>query len=71
MFDAEKVATLEGTVKDFQWTNPHSWILMMVNNPQGQAEQWAIKMGGLGAAGLEAEDPHARHEDQGRRSSTA
>ena len=29
MFDAEKVATLEGTVKEFQWTNPHSWILMM------------------------------------------
>ena len=46
MFDAEKVATLEGTVKDFQWTNPHSWILMMVNNAQGQAEQWAIEMGG-------------------------
>ena len=46
MFDAEKVATLEGTVKEFQWTNPHSWILMMVNNSQGQAEQWAIEMGG-------------------------
>ena len=46
MFDAEKVATLEGTVKDFQWTNPHSWILMMVSNSQGQLEQWAIEMGG-------------------------
>jgi hypothetical protein len=47
MFDAEKVTTLEGTVKDFQWTNPHSWILMMVNDPQGGgAKQWAIEMGG-------------------------
>ena len=46
MFDAEKVATLEGTVKEFQWTNPHSWILMMVNNAQGEAQQWAIEMGG-------------------------
>jgi Family of unknown function (DUF6152) len=46
MFDAEKKVTLEGTVKEFQWTNPHSWILMTVNNPQGQAEQWAIEMGG-------------------------
>ena len=46
MFDAEKVATLEGTVKEFQWTNPHSWILMMVNNDKGEAQQWAIEMGG-------------------------
>ena len=46
MFDAEKTKTLEGTVKEFQWTNPHSWILMTVNNAQGQAEQWAIEMGG-------------------------
>lgn len=46
MFDAEKTKVLEGTVKEFQWTNPHSWILIMVNNAQGQAEQWAIEMGG-------------------------
>ena len=46
MFDAEKKITLEGTVKEFQWTNPHSWILMTVNNDKGQAEQWAIEMGG-------------------------
>ena len=46
MFDAEKTRVLEGTVKEFQWTNPHSWILLMVDNPQGQAEQWAIEMGG-------------------------
>src|SRR5260370_8184931 len=46
MFDAEKTKTLDGTVKEFQWTNPHSWILMTVNNAQGQAEQWAIEMGG-------------------------
>jgi hypothetical protein len=49
MFDAEKTKTLEGTVKEFQWTNPHSWILLTVDNAQGQAEQWAIEMGGPGA----------------------
>ena len=37
MFDADKKMTLEGTVKEFQWTNPHSWILMMVPNAQGHA----------------------------------
>jgi hypothetical protein len=46
MFDAEKKVTLEGTVKEFQWTNPHSWILMTVSDAQGQPEQWAIEMGG-------------------------
>jgi Family of unknown function (DUF6152) len=46
MFDAEKKMTLEGTVKEFQWTNPHSWILLTVANEQGQPQQWAIEMGG-------------------------
>jgi Family of unknown function (DUF6152) len=46
MFDASASKTVEGTVKEFQWTNPHSWILLMVDNAQGQAEQWAIEMGG-------------------------
>src|SRR5262245_12261850 len=45
MFDYMKSVTLEGTVKEFQWTNPHSWILMMVRNPQGVEEQWAVELG--------------------------
>ena len=48
MFDADKKTTLEGTIKEFQWTNPHSWILMMVPNAQGQPEQWAIELGAPG-----------------------
>ena len=46
MFDAAAVKTVEGTVKDFQWTNPHSWILLTVDNAAGQPEQWAVEMGG-------------------------
>jgi Family of unknown function (DUF6152) len=46
MFDAEKVMVLDGTVKEFQWTNPHSWILMTVDNVEGKSDQWAIEMGG-------------------------
>jgi hypothetical protein len=46
MFDAEKSMTLDGTVKEFQWTNPHSWILLTVAKPEGKTEQWAIEMGG-------------------------
>ena len=48
MFDATKQVTLAGTVKEFQWTNPHAWILLMVPNSEGQLAQWAIEMGGPG-----------------------
>ena len=44
MFDAEKTKVLEGTVKEFQWTNPHSWLLVMVPNASGQEEQWAVEL---------------------------
>lgn len=49
MFDATKTVTLDGSVKEFQWTNPHAWIMVNVNNAQGQAEQWAVEMNGPGA----------------------
>jgi hypothetical protein len=46
MFDADQTTTLEGTVKEFQWTNPHAWITLTVAK-QGEADQqWAIEMGG-------------------------
>jgi hypothetical protein len=48
MFDADQRTTLAGTVKEFQWTNPHAWIFVMVPNHDGQLEQWAVEMGGPG-----------------------
>ena len=46
MFDASQTVTLEGSVKEFQWTNPHSFILMAVPSSDGQVDQWSIEMGG-------------------------
>jgi len=48
MFDADQRTTLAGTVKEFQWTNPHAWIFVMVPGENGQLEQWAVEMGGPG-----------------------
>jgi hypothetical protein len=45
MFDANQTMTLEGTIKEFQWTNPHAWIMLTVVN-DGQSQDWAIEMGG-------------------------
>lgn len=46
MFDAAKTVTLEGSVKEFQWTNPHAWIMLNVANQQGRADVWAIELNG-------------------------
>jgi hypothetical protein len=43
-FDTDKKLTLDGTVKQFEWTNPHSWLLIMVPNAQGEEEQWAVEL---------------------------
>ena len=48
MFDQEKVITLQGTVKEFQWTNPHSWIQLMVPGDGGKLTEWSVEMGGPG-----------------------
>ena len=35
MFDQTKTVTLKGTVKQFQWTNPHCYIQLMVKDASG------------------------------------
>ncbi len=44
MFDNEKDMTLVGTVKEFQWTNPHAWLQVMVPGADGKAVEWSIEM---------------------------
>jgi hypothetical protein len=43
MFDQRKVLTLEGTVNQFQWTNPHAFIELDVTN-RGRSQRWAIEL---------------------------
>ena len=45
MFDATKTVTMEGTVKEFEWTNPHSWIHLTVADASGKALSWTIELG--------------------------
>ena len=44
MFDQAQPVTLTGTVREFQWTNPHSYIQLVVKNDQGQDEEWNLEM---------------------------
>ncbi|MGB6451635.1 MAG: DUF6152 family protein [Steroidobacteraceae bacterium] len=45
-FDQHTTKTIVGTVKDFQWTNPHIWVDIIVKSPQtGKDEVWSIEGG--------------------------
>ena len=43
-FDQSKQMTLEGSVREFQWTNPHSWLQVTVQGPNGETQDWAVEM---------------------------
>ena len=48
MFDADKTVTMTGTVKEFEWTNPHVWLRIMAADQAGTQRQWALEMGAPG-----------------------
>ena len=43
MFDRAETVTLEGTVKEYQFQNPHTWIEVMVPDADGNLVQWSIE----------------------------
>jgi hypothetical protein len=43
MFDMQKSVTLTGTIKEFQWTNPHTWIVFDVPNGSGGMDEYGIE----------------------------
>ena len=42
MFDHSRKITLSGTVKDWQWVNPHTWLQLTVPSPTGEVD-WRIE----------------------------
>ena len=45
MFDMTKQVTVSGTVKQFQWTNPHAYIQLVAKDAQGRDVEWSMEMG--------------------------
>src|SRR5262249_4167163 len=45
MFDSRKSLELKGTVRLFQWANPHCWIQLLVPGESGSPVEWSIEMG--------------------------
>ncbi|MFP6827673.1 MAG: DUF6152 family protein [Gammaproteobacteria bacterium] len=46
MFAEEKEITVEGVVKEFQYTNPHSWLLIDVTDENGKIITWGFEAEG-------------------------
>ena len=43
MFDLAHQVKVEGTVKEFQWTNPHAFVQLMVKGEDGQLAEWSFE----------------------------
>ena len=44
-FDAKKPITLEGTVTQMDWINPHAWIHVDVKGSDGKIVSWMVETG--------------------------
>jgi hypothetical protein len=59
MFEETKTVTVQGVVKEWQLTNPHSWLLVSVTGKDGKVAVWGFEAEGpstLLRAGLRPSD---------------
>ena len=42
--DRTKTVTVNGTIKEFRWANPHAWIDVNVQNDKGATDVWSAEM---------------------------
>jgi len=48
MFDPNKLAKIDGTVKELEYVNPHAWLHVVAPMPDGRTAEWAFEMGSVG-----------------------
>ena len=47
-FDSNKQVKLEGKVVKMEWSNPHTWLFLDVDKPDGTVEHWSVEGGAPG-----------------------
>jgi hypothetical protein len=60
MYDYEGRVTVNGTVTEFDWTNPHIWLYVRVMDDNGEAQSWVFEGGApaeLARQGWSGENP--------------
>jgi hypothetical protein len=56
-FDPAKVTEITGTVKEFQFKNPHTWIQVIVEDEKGQKTEWSLEWGSPNTLGRQGYRP--------------
>lgn len=44
-FNSGEVKEFTVTIKEFQFSNPHTWIQVFVTNEDGEQEEWSVEWG--------------------------
>ena len=47
-YEPSDTLEITGTVVDFQWINPHTWIYITVMGEDGEPQEWALESGSTG-----------------------
>ena len=42
-YEVTKVITVTGIVKEFQWVNPHTWVILDVDDGKGGKVEWSAE----------------------------
>ena len=42
-YQVDQVMTLMGVVKEWKWSNPHTWLYMTVDDGKGGKVEWAVE----------------------------
>ena len=45
-FDPDRPVKFTGKVTEMKWSNPHAWIYIDVEGPDGKVENWALELSG-------------------------
>ena len=43
MYDISTWTTLEGTIRQVRWSNPHAWVFIDVEDEQGHVQTWTVE----------------------------
>ena len=42
-YQVDQIITLTGTVKEWRWMNPHTWLYLTVKGADGKEQEWAVE----------------------------
>ncbi len=56
-FNSGIVVELKGTIKEFQFKNPHTWIQVLIPGANGKVTEWSLEWGSPNSLGRQGYRP--------------